>query len=191
MIPNSFFLIQVAYNDEATGLKTVIKKFFALAFLKADRTIEQIDNGEDSDLIQVLNGLCDELDSLVGERISEVDVDDFLQYFGQRWVGQAHRWNVHNIGKNRTNNHMEGWHSHMNKRIKQGSNIWKFILAIKAEQTSKELEMNQMNNDAIIVPLTKKQKKKERKLASLKVRYNNATLSPHEYNIRVSNYMGF
>jgi hypothetical protein len=38
---------------------------------------------------------------------------------------------------------MEGWHSHMNKRVKQGSKSWRFIIAIKAEQTSKELEMKQ------------------------------------------------
>jgi hypothetical protein len=80
------------------------------------------------------------------------------------------------------------WHSHMNKRVKQGSNSRKFIIATKAEQISKELEMKQTNHDAIIVPLTKKQKKKERKLARLKVRYNNATLPPHDYNHRVSNY---
>jgi hypothetical protein len=31
------------------------------------------------------------ISSLVGEEISEADVDNFMQYFGQRWVGQAHR----------------------------------------------------------------------------------------------------
>jgi hypothetical protein len=79
--------------------------------------------------------------SLTGEEISDANVDNFIQYISQRWVGQAHRWNVHNIDKNRTNNHMEGWHSHMNKRVKQGSNSWRFMIAIKAEQTSKELEI--------------------------------------------------
>jgi hypothetical protein len=72
----------------------------------------------------------------------------------------------------------------VNKRVKQGSNIWKFIIAIKAEQTSKELEMRRMDHDAIIVPLIKKQKKKELKLARLKVRYKNA-IPPHDNNHRV------
>lgn len=73
----------------------------------------------------------------------------------------------------------------MNKRVKQGSNSWRFIIAIKAEQTSRELEMKQMGHDATIVPLTKKQKKKELKLARSKVRYDNATLPPHDNDYRV------
>ena len=50
----------------------------------------------------------------------------------------------------------------MIKRVNQGSNMWKFIIAIKAEQTSKELEMKQTDHDTIKVPLTKKQKKKSK-----------------------------
>ena len=92
------------------------------------------------------------------EEISEANVDNFIQYFGQRWVGQAHRWNVHNIDKIERIT----WHSHMIKRVNQGSNMWKFIIAIKAEQTSKELEMKQTDHDTIKVPLTKKQKKKSK-----------------------------
>jgi hypothetical protein len=42
--------------------------------------------------------------SLTSEEISEANVDNFIQYLGQRWVGRAHRWNVHNIYKNGKNN---------------------------------------------------------------------------------------
>ena len=80
-------------------------------------------------------------------------------------------WNVRSLDKNRTKNHMEGWHCHLKNVIQNNPNLWSFIQKIKAEQTAKEAEVNLMNNEEVIVPLTRKLRKKERKLARYKVRY--------------------
>jgi hypothetical protein len=57
---------------------------------------------------------------------------------------------------------MEGWHCHLVYTIQNNPNLWKFITKIKTEQTAKKFEQNMMNQEAIIVPLTKKLKDKER-----------------------------
>ena len=86
---------------------------------------------------------------------------------------------------------MEGWHSHLVQTINSNPNLWKFITKIKSEQTAKELEQNQMNNEAIIVPLTHKLKEKERRLKRSKRRYNNGQITPLEYVATISNLMHY
>jgi hypothetical protein len=172
-------------------LRVVIKKFFALAFLRHEKTPAQIENNEDCDLRQVLHILSNDLQALVGDDISVDDVQDFLQYFNNTWMGRLRFWNVYGLNKNRTNNHMEGWHCHLVNTIQNNPNLWKFITKIKTEQTAKELEQNIMNQEAIIVPLTKKLKDKERRLARSKERYNGNEINPLEYVVRTSNLMNF
>ena len=165
--------------------------FFAVAFLRHEKTPTQIADNEDCDLRQVLNILTNDLMALVGDDISAAHVNDFLQYFNHTWMGRLRSWNVYGLNKNRTNNHMEGWHSHLVQTINSNPNLWKFITKIKSEQTAKKLEQNQMNNEAIIVRLTQKLKEKERRLARSKQRYNNNELTPLEYVSTISNLMHY
>ena len=95
---------------------------------------------------------------LAGEIIN--DVQGFLQYFKNTSMTRARIWNVWALDKNRTDNHMEGWHSHLKDTIKNNLNLWFFIQKIKAKSTlHKKQKKNLMNNKEIIVPLTKKMKK--------------------------------
>lgn len=137
-----------------TGSGVVLKMVFALAFLRHERTPEQIKN--DCDVRQVLVILTDDLTALVCEEIRAIDVQRFLLYFKQTWMRRMRYWNVHRLNKNRTNSHMEGWHCHLVNTIQPNPNLWKFISEIKSEQTAKETEENSMNNEEVIVPLTEK-----------------------------------
>ena len=162
-----------------------------MALLRHEKNPAQIANNEDFGLRQVLNVLTADLLTLVGEDINAVDVQNFIQYFEHTWMTRLRFWNVYGLDKNRTNNHMEGWHCHLVRTIQKNPNIWKFITKIKWEQTAKELEQNQMNQEVVIVPLTKKLKNKERKLARSKQRYNALQITPLEYVTRVSNLMNY
>jgi hypothetical protein len=117
-----------------------MRKKIALAFLRHEKTSAQIAYNEDCDLRQVLNILTNDLMALVGDDISADHVNDFLHYFNHTWMGRLRSWNVYGLNKNRTNNHMEGWHSHLVQTINSNTNLWKFITKIKSEQTAKELE---------------------------------------------------
>jgi hypothetical protein len=107
-------------------------------------------------------------------------------------MGRLRFWNVYGLDKNRTNNRMEGWHSHPVNAIQNKQYLWKFITKIKTQQTANELEQNLMNQEAIFVPLTKKLKDKERGLARSKQRYYNGNeITPLESVVRISNLMNF
>ncbi|KRX73992.1 hypothetical protein T06_7774 [Trichinella sp. T6] len=47
-------------------------------------------------------------------------LEALFQYFQQEWLRAAKipLWNVHGVSV-RTNNHLEGWHSRMNKRARK------------------------------------------------------------------------
>ena len=79
---------------------------------------------------------------------------------------------------------MEGWHCHLKNVIHNNQNLWSFIQKIKAEQIAKEAEENLMKNEEIIVPLTRKLRKKERKLARYKARYLGGDMTPLQYMFR-------
>ena len=146
--------------------------------MRHEKTPAQIANKEDCDLRQVLNILTDDLLALVVEDVHAVDVQNFIQYFEHTWMSRIKFWNVYGLDKNRTNNHMEGWHCHLVHTIQNNPNIWKFITKIQSEQTAKDLEQNQMNQEVVIVPLTKKLKNKKRKLERSKQRYNALQITP-------------
>ena len=101
--------------------------------MKQDRSNEQIVNGEESDLRQVLAILSVDFLGLVGENINANDVQGFLQYFKNTWMTRERIWNVWALDKNRTNNHMDGWHCHLEVTIQNNPNLWLFIQKIKAE----------------------------------------------------------
>ena len=103
----------MAYNDETTGLRAVVRKFFALAFLRPDRTEDQVDNGvERSDLVTVFDGLVVELYDLQRETIPIATLVQFVTYFTNTWMSNLIRWNVFHLDDHRTNNDLEGTFIH-------------------------------------------------------------------------------
>ena len=105
----------MAYSDETTGLRAVVRKFFALAFLRPDRTEDQIDNGvERSDLVTVFDGFVILLYALRSETLPIATLIQFVMYFTNTWMSNPIRWNVFHLDDHRTNNDLEGTfiHSH-------------------------------------------------------------------------------
>ena len=99
----------MAYNDETTGLRAGVRKFFALAFLRPNRTEDQVDNGvERSDLVTVFDGLVVELYDLQRETIPIATLVQFVTYFTNTWMLNLIRWNVFHLDDHRTDNDLEG-----------------------------------------------------------------------------------
>lgn len=77
----------MAYNDETTGLRAVVRKFFALAFLNPDRTEVQIDAGvERSDLVTVFDILVLQLYAIQSETLPIATLIQFVTYFTNTWM---------------------------------------------------------------------------------------------------------
>ena len=75
----------------------------------------------------------------------------------------------------------------MRRIMPDKKNFWTFVTNIQEEQAAKEIEQNQiLLNDAVIIPLTKVQKNKERRLARYKIRYVNGEYTPLHYVEKLS-----
>lgn len=94
------------------------------------------------------------------ENILPAHAQDILYYFEDTWIGRPDRgnrrrpprfplrlWNCYETvlqGLPKTNNSIEGWHHGFQSQIAaQHPNIWKFISAIKREQSLNELRIEQ------------------------------------------------
>ncbi|KRY25859.1 hypothetical protein T03_10000, partial [Trichinella britovi] len=103
-------------NTQVQGDKKKVKMLMALAFLP----VHLVSAG-----FEIINvGTSSELEAL-------------FQYFQQEWLPatKIKLWNVHGVSV-RTNNHLEGWHSRMNKRArKHHLGFYQFLQLILDEQS--------------------------------------------------------
>lgn len=75
-------------------------------------------------------------------------MEEILKYVEKVWTGANARfpialWSRYDIQGPRTNNHVEGWHSGLNKSVANAHpDIYKFIALIKKEQKKNELKVS-------------------------------------------------
>ncbi|KRY81410.1 hypothetical protein T4D_3913 [Trichinella pseudospiralis] len=75
------------------------------------------------------------------------NLSSLFHYFWQKWITDDRLplwWNVHNVNI-RTNNHLEGWHNWLNKKV--GGNklgLYKLIHLLKEEQDVMKTLINQL-----------------------------------------------
>ncbi|KRX63892.1 PiggyBac transposable element-derived protein 3, partial [Trichinella sp. T9] len=76
------------------------------------------------------------------------ELEALFQYFQQEWLSatKIKLWNVHGVSV-RTNNHLEGWHSRMNKRArKHHLGFYQFLQLILDEQGKTETVVRQIDD---------------------------------------------
>ena len=88
-------------------------------------------------------------------------------------------WNVHDSSTIRTNNHVEGWHSHLNKIVgKAHPNIFELVDTFKKEQAMMEVDVTQCAVGAAPPRRSRQAVDRDRKIKELKERFeqNRSTL---------------
>ncbi|KRZ66928.1 hypothetical protein T10_9487 [Trichinella papuae] len=78
----------------------------------------------------------------------QCQVEALFQYFQREWLPATEiaLWNVHGVAM-RTNNHLEGWHSRMNKRArKHHLGFYQFLQLIIDEQGKTETVVRQIDD---------------------------------------------
>lgn len=111
-------------------------------------------------------------------------------YFTETWMeGQfpPSVWNHHGNDGPRTTNHLEGWHSKLNRAVmKAHPNLFEIINILKKEQAANEVKLLQLEGGA--QPPSKKRKYKiiDDRLSSLKRQLASNIKSPLEYTDSVS-----
>lgn len=159
-------------------MRAVMKKFFALPFLRSEPTPEQAaaDPPIASDLNNAFLQLRDEL--LLLPMIPLESKNQFLAYYSTMWLDRYRDFaNVFDVLEHRTNNDLEGWHTRMSKLLNRRENLWQFIRVIKDEQAAKEVEVNQIEHGAVIRRQSAKSINRETRITNLRNSYvgNNET----------------
>ena len=113
-------------------------------------------------------------------------------YFEDTYIGRPHRrghrppafpqamWNVKNRvegGLPRTNNHIEGWHRHMQSNVgAYHPNLWTFLGVLRREQALNEVVMTQMSAGEPAPPQRGKYKAITQRLTTLVAAFENRPL---------------
>jgi hypothetical protein len=113
----------------------------------------------------------------------DVRVLNFNQYILNNWIGNQARfpqqlWNCRNEADRRTNNNVEGWHSHLLSECKNVMhvNLWKFITVLKDEQHRNEDDLQLLiNGRQVNATKRKKYKNKESNIVRMLTTWNNNT----------------
>lgn len=111
------------YRDpDNPNFRFLLRMIFSLAFLPVD---------------QVQQGYADLVAYAVQENL--VDVHDaaiiaFRNYFLNNWMNDVASWNVHDLDDRRTNNRIEGWHSHLKTVLGRRRSLRRFIATLQDQQ---------------------------------------------------------
>ncbi|XP_069474256.1 uncharacterized protein [Ambystoma mexicanum] len=150
-----------------------IKKLFALAFVQENYVIDFYEHLIDSDYY----------------KNHEEDNTNLLDYFENTWIGQLTRsgnrrrpkyqiqlWNCYQATLDntpRTNNTLEGWHSHLNKNFSiHNPNLWHFLKNLKIEEQHLEFRLSQTLSLANQGPKRRKYRDYESKLIQIVQDFN-------------------
>ncbi|XP_067668277.1 uncharacterized protein [Haliotis asinina] len=113
--------------------------------------------------------------------------EQFKDYIVNNWVDFGARfpiavWNHNNTEGPRTNNHLEGWHHHLNQTVQRcHPNIFSFISTIKSLESSNRRLLAQMMHGANPPPRKRKYVQLDTRLQNLKTQLQNNQKTPLEF----------
>ena len=99
-------------------------------------------------------------------------VDDFSRYFEVTWLAGNYclsLWNVYESPGERTNNHIEGWHSKLKRVVgKSHPNVFEIVEVFKLEQAATEVSLCQLQSGALPPAQSRHTAEKNRRIAELR-----------------------
>ena len=161
----------------------MVRRLACLPFLKAE------------DVTLGFNVATSTINDLDEGDIRREKMGQLKDYFHSTWIGDSGRfpqdlWTRHNVTGNwkelwreshmanywsgpRTNNHLEGWHSFLNRSVGVAHpNVFRFIDAIKKQQKMFELKLIQISTNGIVTVQKSTYARMEKKLTSALDDYN-------------------
>ena len=118
------------------------------------------------------------------ETLNNANCNELLDYFQGTWLnGQfpLQLWNVHNRST-RTNNHIEGWHSKLNKSCRKlHPSVHELVTVLQVEQGETELTLRRARLGAAPAPRRRKYRQCDERLDRLREQYTSGTLNSMDY----------
>ncbi|XP_021340477.1 uncharacterized protein LOC110441612 [Mizuhopecten yessoensis] len=108
----------------------------------------------------------------------------FKDYVTETWVEgqQLEMWNHYDNTGPHTTNHVEGWHSKVNKMCKHAHpNIYAIVKLLQKLQAADEVRMIQLSAGGKSRPRKKKYRRLDERLTQLKDRFRNGHINVNTY----------
>ena len=132
---------------------------------------------------------------LKGEAPAFHNRDQFLEYFQDNWIEGIYllrMWNMYSLDGPRTSNNAEGWHSKILKLAgKAHPNIYEVVDVFKAEQTATEVSLLQLAAGGLPVRRRRKYRRHEKRLLTIKEKYEAGNYTLSELVKAFSNWVSF
>ncbi|XP_021370385.1 uncharacterized protein LOC110461289 [Mizuhopecten yessoensis] len=112
------------------------------------------------------------------------EVTRFKDYVTETWVEgqQLDLWNHYDNTGPRTTNHVEGWHSKVNRMCKHAHpNIYAIVKLLQKLQAADEVRMIQLPAGGKSRPRKKKYRRLDERLTQLKDRFQNGHINVNTY----------
>ena len=132
---------------------------------------------------------------LKGDAPTFSNCEEFFTYFEATWINgnyPVRLWNVHAMDGPRTNNNAEGWHSKVRKIAgKAHPNIYEAVSLFKSEQAATEVSLIQLAAGGLPVRRRRKYRNHEKRLTTIKEKYEAGDYSLSELIQAYSNWASF
>jgi len=158
--------LQIHYRDN-DDVKTLVRRAAILPLVPLDAIedvwLQALEDRDDTDIIDL--------------------TQPFTDYVTEQWVeGDRQQWNHFETEGPRTNNSVEGWHSKLKKMTQHAHpNIYSAIQTFKNIQNANDINRIQKADGGTIRPHTKKYANINRRLSTLKERYQNGIIDIMTY----------
>lgn len=158
--------LQIPYRDN-NDVKTLVRRAAILPLIPMDAIedvwFQALEDRDDANITQI--------------------TQTFTDYVTEQWVeGDRTRWNHFGTQGPRTNNNIEGWHSKIKKMTQQAHpNIFTAIKMFKDVQNANDINRIQRAAGGTTRPRAKKYMNIDRRLATLKNRYQTGIIDLMTY----------
>lgn len=152
------------YNHSNPTARKFLKQFNGIPFVPVD----QVHN--------VFNTIIVNKPEFSPDVNNKVNV--FVEYFQNFWMSiDSELWNHFENQGPRTNNHLEGWHSRLNRKFtRKHPNLWVLLEQLKKEEALASLAVTKMN--AGFMPKKKaKYAQSDEKLRTMRLNYLRGSIS--------------
>ena len=163
------------YNTGEGPVRDMVRRTAGLPLLKP----EDIQVGFDSAVAKV--------SEMAEHQITVHKMVEYCEYVWNTWIGSnalfpQEMWTRYNVPGPRTNNHLEGWHNSLKNTIRRHKpDIYTFIEAIKVQQTSTNLVLQQLETGGTVSQKKRVYVNLENKIQQLVGLYNNNQVSPTDF----------
>ena len=167
--------LQRLYKDPNSNFKRFIKMLMSLAYLPVNEVHDAFQE------------IWYNANLFIPDVTEQNLFDQFMRFF-LHWMNRINEWNVSQL-EHSTNNHIEGWHSHVNIEWGKSRNLWATLKCVQREHKCSAMDYETITSGGTIRKRKASQLRKESQINNLKSNYATRVITRYDFLIKMSNIL--